>query len=71
MHLVRNLGYHRVQLEVYGFNEPAQRLFERAGFTREGTRRRAYWRQGEWTDGVLYGLLEEDLPPGRTEPALC
>ena len=61
VHLIRNLGFHRVQLEVYGFNEQAQRLFERAGFTREGTRRRAYWRHGEWTDGVLYGLLEEDL----------
>jgi RimJ/RimL family protein N-acetyltransferase len=61
VHLVRNLGYHRVQLEVYGFNEAAQRLFERAGFTREGVRRRAYWRHGKWTDGVLYGLLEEDL----------
>ena len=65
VHLIRNLGFHRVQLEVYGFNEQAQRLFERAGFTREGTRRRAYWRHGEWTDGVLYGLLEEDLPAGR------
>jgi RimJ/RimL family protein N-acetyltransferase len=61
LHLIRELGYHRVQLEVYGFNEPAQRLFERAGFSREGTRRNAYWRHGAWTDGVLYGLVEEDL----------
>jgi RimJ/RimL family protein N-acetyltransferase len=61
LHLIRDLGFHRVQLEVYGFNEPAQRLFERAGFKREGVRRRAYWRHGEWVDGVLYGLLEEDV----------
>jgi RimJ/RimL family protein N-acetyltransferase len=65
LHLIGDLGFHRVQLEVYGFNELAQRVVERAGFTREGTRRRAYWRHGEWTDGVLYGLLEEDLPAGR------
>lgn len=61
LHLIRELGYHRIQLEVYGFNDRAQRLFERAGFTREGIRRRAYWRHGAWTDGVLYGLIAEDL----------
>jgi RimJ/RimL family protein N-acetyltransferase len=61
VHLIRELGFHRVQLEVYGFNERAQRVFERAGFTREGTKRRAYFRHGEWQDGVMYGLTEEDL----------
>jgi RimJ/RimL family protein N-acetyltransferase len=61
VHLIRTLGFHRVQLEVYGFNERAQRIFERAGFVREGARRRAYWRHDEWTDGVLFGLLEDDL----------
>jgi RimJ/RimL family protein N-acetyltransferase len=62
-HLIRELGYHRVQLEVYGFNGLAQRVFERAGFVREGARRRAYRRHGEWHDGVLYGLIAEDLTP--------
>jgi RimJ/RimL family protein N-acetyltransferase len=61
-HLIRDLGYHRVQLEVYGFNERAQRVFERAGFVREGARRKAYLRHGDWHDGVLFGLVEEDLP---------
>lgn len=60
-HLIRDLGYHRLQLEIYGFNERAQRHAERAGFVREGARRRAYWRHGAWVDGVLYGLVEEDL----------
>jgi RimJ/RimL family protein N-acetyltransferase len=63
-HLIRDLGYHRIQLEVYGFNEPAQRVFERAGFTREGVRRKAYWRHDAWQDGIHYGLVEEDLDPG-------
>ena len=49
------------ELEIYGFNERAQRHAERAGFVREGVRRRAYWRHGEWVDGVLYGLVREDL----------
>jgi RimJ/RimL family protein N-acetyltransferase len=60
-HLLLDLGFHRLQLEIYGFNERAQRHAERAGFVREGVRRRAYMRHGEWADGVLYGLVREDL----------
>jgi RimJ/RimL family protein N-acetyltransferase len=60
-HLIRERGYHRVQLEVYAFNERALRLFERAGFVREGAKRKAYWRHGAWHDGVLFGLVAEDL----------
>jgi RimJ/RimL family protein N-acetyltransferase len=60
-HLIGELGFHRVQLEIYGFNERAQRHAERSGFVREGVRRKAYWRNGEWVDGVLFGLVAEDL----------
>jgi len=60
-HLIFDLGYHRLQLEIYGFNERAQRHAERAGFVREGARRKAYDRHGEWVDGVIYGLVREDL----------
>jgi RimJ/RimL family protein N-acetyltransferase len=62
-HLLDDLGYHRLQLEIYGFNERAQRHAERAGFVREGVRRKAYWRNDEWVDGVIYGLVREDLEP--------
>jgi RimJ/RimL family protein N-acetyltransferase len=61
LHLVRELGYHRLQLEIYGFNERAIAHAERAGFVREGVRRRAYWRHGEWVDGILFGLLADEL----------
>ena len=60
-HLFDELGFHRLQMEIYGFNERAMRHAERAGFTREGVRRKAYWRNDEWVDGVLYGLVAEDL----------
>ena len=60
-HLIVDLGYHRLQLEIYGFNERAIRHAERAGFVREGVRRKAYDRRGEWVDGVLFGLVREDL----------
>jgi RimJ/RimL family protein N-acetyltransferase len=62
-YLLFELGFHRLQLEIYGFNERAQRHAERAGFVREGARRLAYWRHGEWVDGVIYGLVREDLEP--------
>ena len=60
-HLLLDLGYHRLQLEVYGFNERAMRHAERVGFVREGVKRKAYRRHGEWVDGVMYALLREDL----------
>ena len=60
-HLFDDLGFHRLQMEIYGFNERAMRHAERAGFIREGVRRQAYWRNERWVDGVLYGLVLEDL----------
>jgi RimJ/RimL family protein N-acetyltransferase len=62
-HALHDHDMHRVQAECYADNTAAHRLFERAGFTREGTRRRAYWRRGGWLDGVLFGLLAEELSP--------
>ena len=53
-------GVHRLEGEVYGFNEPALRTFAAAGFTREGVRRGAYDRHGAWQDGILFGLLAGD-----------
>jgi RimJ/RimL family protein N-acetyltransferase len=64
-HLLDDLGFHRVQMEIYGFNERAMAHAERAGFTREGVRRKAYWRNEEWVDGVLYGLVAEDDATAR------
>ncbi len=55
------LGYHRLELECYSFNERAIRHAERAGFIREGVKRKAYWRHGEWVDGVCFGLVADDL----------
>ena len=60
-HLLLDLDYHRLQMEIYGFNDRAKAHAERAGWVREGVRRNAYDRHGEWVDGVLYGLLREDL----------
>lgn len=63
--LLGELGFHRLELEIYGFNERACAHAERAGFVREGRKRKAYLRDGEWVDSVLYALLADDLEPGR------
>jgi RimJ/RimL family protein N-acetyltransferase len=60
-HLLVELEFHRLQLEIYGFNERAIEHAERSGFVREGVKRKAYWRHGEWVDGVQFGLLREEL----------
>lgn len=66
-HLLEELGFHRLELEIYAFNERALAHAERIGFTREGVRRLAYLRHGGWVDGVLFGLVAEDLD-GDGEP---
>jgi RimJ/RimL family protein N-acetyltransferase len=60
-HLIYDLDYHRLELEIYGFNDRAIAHAERSGFVHEGTKRRAYLRHGDWVDGVLFGLTREDL----------
>jgi RimJ/RimL family protein N-acetyltransferase len=64
-YLLLDLGFHRLQLEIYGFNDRAIRHAERVGFVREGVKRKAYRRHGGWHDGVMFGLIREDLglPP--------
>jgi RimJ/RimL family protein N-acetyltransferase len=63
--LILGRGFHRLQLEIYGFNERAQRHAERSGFVREGVKRKAYRHGDGWVDGVLYGVVAEDLDEHR------
>jgi RimJ/RimL family protein N-acetyltransferase len=60
-YLIFDLGFHRLELACYGFNDRAIRHSERVGFVREGVKRKAYLRHGEWQDAVLFSLLREDL----------
>ncbi len=64
-YLIHERGFHRIELEIYGFNERAQRHAERSGFVREGVKRNAYRRGDGWVDGVLYALVAEDLDEPR------
>ena len=43
-----------------GENIPAQRMMEHIGFQREGTLQRAMFRDGEWCDIAIYGILRQE-----------
>jgi RimJ/RimL family protein N-acetyltransferase len=64
-HVLAELGFHRLELQIYGFNERAIAHAERVGYVREGVKRNAYLRHGEWQDAVLYSMLQEELPDDR------
>ena len=59
--LLEELGFHRLELEIYAFNERACAHAKRVGFVCEGRKRKAYLKDGQWVDTVLYALLPEDL----------
>ena len=61
--LLLELDFHRIELQVYGFNERAIVHAERCGYVREGVKRKAYLRHGAWQDAVLFSLLREELEP--------
>ncbi len=60
-HMLVDLDFHRIELQIYAFNERAIAHAERSGFVREGVKRRAYFRDGRWQDAVLFSLLEDEL----------
>jgi aminoglycoside 6'-N-acetyltransferase len=48
-------------------NVAAQRLLESLHFQREGLLRRASFRDAEWRDMLIYGLLRAEWKQGRTQ----
>ncbi|HEU4324939.1 MAG TPA: GNAT family protein [Roseiflexaceae bacterium] len=63
------LNLYRVGLDVIGYNAPAIRAYERAGFRREGAWRGAVLRDGVRHDRLLMGILREEWAAlaGRAE----
>jgi putative acetyltransferase len=51
------LGMVRIELEVFHDNERALRLYQKLGFEREGVKRKACLRDGEFHDIVLMAQL--------------
>ena len=61
--VLRELGFHRLEIQIYAFNERAVAHAERVGYVREGVKRKAYEKFGEWQDAVLFSMLHDELPP--------
>lgn len=58
-------GLHRLQIETLASNAAMLAAAARAGFTREGTLRRAAWVTGQFADEAILGLLAEEWPGSR------
>ncbi len=54
------LNLHRLQLTVFGYNQPAIWLYEKLGFQREGAFREFLLRDGQRYDMLIYGLLARE-----------
>lgn len=63
--LVRYLFAHtsvtRIEAQTETRNLAERRALEKAGFTSEGVSRSVVFRDGEWRDGVRYGVLRGDV----------
>ena len=57
-------GLHRVAAHLDPRNVASARLCERLGMRLEAHLRQCWWDDGEWTDSLVYGLLESDPRPG-------
>jgi RimJ/RimL family protein N-acetyltransferase len=54
------LGLHRIELEVFAFNERARHVYERLGFVTEGRRRDALHWDGAFHDSILMSMLRPE-----------
>ena len=54
------LGLHRLELDVFSFNPRAVRVYEKAGFRREGARREAVLDGASYGDDILMAILEDE-----------
>jgi RimJ/RimL family protein N-acetyltransferase len=66
-HAFNELGLHRIEASAFASNDASRRVLEKLGFSEEGTARKAAFVDGEWTDNVRYGLLEEEWRDAETD----
>lgn len=59
-HAFNNMNLHRIELTVLCSNVKAQHVYEKCGFVREGTLRKAIYKSGAFVDVFLYGILRDE-----------
>ncbi|MCJ1376477.1 hypothetical protein MMC20_007720 [Loxospora ochrophaea] len=63
----KTAGLHRIEIGCFSYNQGAQRLYPRLGFTFEARRREALWFDGGWHDLVEFSMLEGEWPEKRKQ----
>lgn len=59
-YIFNELNLNRIGINILESNIPSQKLFEKAGFIKEGTLRKAVYKNGQYLDLFVYSLLKED-----------
>ena len=59
-YLFTNLGKHRIIASVDPLNTKSIALIERIGMRKEADFRKSIWFNGQWTDDLVYAILEEE-----------
>ncbi|WP_429841315.1 GNAT family N-acetyltransferase [Brevibacillus sp. FIR094] len=54
------LNLHRIELNVFGFNERAIHTYEKLGFQREGVQRQALYYNHAYHDSILMSMLADE-----------
>jgi RimJ/RimL family protein N-acetyltransferase len=60
------LNLHRINLDVFEYNQPGVRSYEKAGFVHEGRMREGLHRDGRYWDMLYMGILREDWQKAQT-----
>ena len=63
-HCFREVGLHRVEVNIRPENTASQRVVEKLGFRSEGLRERYLHIDGDWRDHLTFALCVEDVPDG-------
>ena len=58
----------RIQAETHPDNKASQRVLEKAGFVKEGVRRKAFFSRGVWRDTAMWSILREDWKAPKLLP---
>jgi len=62
-HAFNDLNLHRVFLSVLAHNAAAIRVYEKAGFVREGTARESAYKRGRYEDMLQMAILAAEFAP--------
>jgi RimJ/RimL family protein N-acetyltransferase len=55
------MNLHRIYLRVFEFNQRGIRSYEKCGFKREGILRQDRYRQGQYYNTIMMGILKEEF----------